>query len=103
MKSDDVYRDWLARGRSAPPPDGLTDRIMTALPVSPNDQPVALPTVSIRSWLGRRVIPYVLWCAAAVVCAVRVYSVMNVIIAPVATNSDEAELEGSAHERDIAS
>ncbi|HUQ69506.1 MAG TPA: hypothetical protein VM165_08290 [Planctomycetaceae bacterium] len=103
MKPDDVYRDWLARGRSNPPPDGLTDRIMAVLPPSPNDQPVARPTVSIRSWLGRRVIPYVLWCAAAVVCAVRVYSVMNVIIAPVATNSDETELKGTADERHIAS
>jgi len=83
MNADDRLSAWLAHRRGPSPPDDLTDRIMTAL-----------PAVSIRASTpprrGRRWLPSVLWTAAAVVCAARIYSVVSVV-APVAMEVDEPE------------
>ena len=92
MNTDDPMQAWLAQRRGQSPPNDLTDRIMAGLQTVEIAKP-ARP----RGW--RQLVPYVLWSAAAVVCAARIYSVVSVVVAPVAMDADETELRKAADEQ----
>lgn len=85
MNSDDEYQAWLSTRRAEPPRE-LTDRIMTAVSESRSRTTVAVARASgVKSSL-RRIAPYLVCSAAALVLAVRLYSVVSLfVIAPSGT------------------
>jgi hypothetical protein len=93
MNPDDRMHAWLAHRRDQFPPDDLTDRIMAGLQTTAIAPP-ARPQRGLR-----RLAPYVLGTAAAVACAARIYSVLSVVVAPVAMDADETELRKAADEQ----
>lgn len=85
MISDDDYQAWLSARRGQSPPAELTDRIMSAVRESALNA-VASPPVSAPATIWQRVVPYLVCSAAAMLLAVRLYSVVSlfVVAAPIA-------------------
>uniref|UniRef100_A0A7C2NVS2 Uncharacterized protein n=1 Tax=Schlesneria paludicola TaxID=360056 RepID=A0A7C2NVS2_9PLAN len=102
MNRDEAWQDWLARRRDGPR-TGMADRIMSAWQKEGTDAAVAQPAPSSRRGVFGRLIPYVLWCAAALVCVVRVYSVVSLLVSPVVMQSEEAEPQELANEQLVVS
>ena len=103
MKSpDDAWQDWLAHRRDGPPPV-LADRVLAALPAAEKITAVGQPLPRVRSGIAPRMASCVLWCAAAMVCAARVYSVVSLVVSPVVMQSDEAKSQEPADEQLVVS
>ena len=86
MISDDDYQAWLSARRGQSPPAELTDRIMSAVRDSAADVVSFPPPVSAPTTVWQRVVPYLVCSAAAMLLAVRFYSVVSlfVVAAPIA-------------------
>lgn len=80
MSSDDEYRTWLETKRRESPPADLTNRIMSAVrePEIPGTASRSTDTSSKTVW--QRVLPYLVCSAAALVLAVRLYSVVILFV-----------------------
>ena len=85
MISDDDYQAWLNARRGQSPPADLADRIMFAVRDSAADAVASPPPVSALAAMWRRVVPYLACSAAAMLLAVRLYSVVRlfVVAAPI--------------------
>lgn len=80
MTTDDEYQRWLLARRTEPPPDGLADRIMAAVEESALQPIAASQSASMKKTALQRVLPYLACSVAALVLAVRVYSVMSLFV-----------------------
>lgn len=86
MNSDDEYQMWLDARRGESPPAEMTDQIMSAVRES-------VPRmVSARTTAWQRAIPYLVCSAAALVLAVRLYSVASLFLVP-SPDADIAMIE----------
>ena len=97
MIPEDEYQTWLNKRRGESPSAELTDRIMSAVREASTSQPTK-PSPK-TAW--QRAIPYLVCSAAALVLAVRIYSILSLFLAPSAI-ADVAMIEPSkeiAHER----
>ena len=82
MNQNEPFEMWLAAKRTASPPEGFTQQVMSAVEqVSKSRGSVVKPVEWRRAFLPRCV-PYLIASAAAVVCAVRAYSLIHVLIEP---------------------
>jgi|GEM_PF-6476734 len=91
MKQDDPWNAWLEHCRETGAQQPLTDRIMADIAL----EPAIARAVPLRRSLW---LPIVVWSAAAIVCAVRIYSVISVVAAPVALQEEHHEPQRSEHE-----
>lgn len=86
MISDDDYQAWLNARRGQSLPAELADRIMSAVRDSAADAIASPPPVSAPATMWQRVVPYLVCSAAAMLLAMRFYSVVSVFVvaAPIA-------------------
>jgi len=91
MKSDDAWQGWLAHNRERPPPEGLSDRVLARVQAVPVQR--ASP-----SW-RERWSAIALWTAATIVCAVRIYCTVGVLVPAFAFASPPVPSSPSAGER----
>lgn len=86
MISDDDYQAWLNARRGQSPPTELADRIMSSVRDSAVYAVASPPPVSAPATIWQRVVPYLVCSAAAMLLAVRLYSVVSlfVVAAPIA-------------------
>ena len=80
MNSDDEYQAWLDARRGESPPTGLTDRVMSAVQESPQQAKRSSRVESARKTAWQRAVPYLVCSAAALVLAVRLYSMVSVFV-----------------------
>lgn len=100
MNSEDPLKAWLAHRRETKPPERLIDRIMQGVTASSEH---SMPVRSPPSQRGRRrLMPYLLATAAVMVCGLRIYSVLDLVLAPVVMDADELELRSLADEQRVA-
>ena len=101
MNPEDEYGAWLNARRGESQSDELTDRIMSAVheaSMSSTTLPSA-PKLPKTTW--QRAIPYLVCSAAALVLAVRIYSILSLFLVP-SSIADVAMIEPSkeiTHER----
>jgi hypothetical protein len=92
MTPEDAWERWLEQRRAMVPPEGLTDRVMAAV------QPAAMSSVvdsaqhPARQTWWPRLAPYLLASAASVVCLIRLYSLVSLILAPSSAFTDHADV-----------
>lgn len=86
MNSENDYQAWLDARRGDSSPADLSDRIMVAVRES-NSLPKTSAR-SVRATALQRAFPYLVCSAAALVLAVRLYSLMSVFVVA----SSEAEM-----------
>lgn len=82
MSQNDPLELWLAGKRAASPPETLARGVMTAVEqVAESRRSVtkAIPHSNLRS---RKCVPYLIASAAAIVCAVRAFSFIPLLIEP---------------------
>ncbi|MFM9961932.1 MAG: hypothetical protein ACKV2Q_11990 [Planctomycetaceae bacterium] len=82
MNSDDEYQAWLNARRDESPPSGLTDRIMLSVRELAPAATTSPPRESARKTAWRRAIPYVVLSAAALMLAVRLFSLVSLFVVP---------------------
>ena len=80
MNSDDEYRAWLETKRGESPPIELTDRIMLAVRGAAPKATTSPQLEFARKTAWQRAVPYLVFAAAAVVLAVRLYSFVSVFV-----------------------
>ncbi len=82
MNQHDPLEMWLAEKREASPPETFSRQVMSSVEqVSKSRGPAAKP-VGHRRRFAPRGVPYLLAAAATVVCAVRAYGLIHVLIDP---------------------
>ena len=100
MNSEDEYQAWLNARRGESLPTGLTDRIMSA--VRELDQQATRSSRAESAWktAWQRAIPYLVCSAAALVLAVRLYSIVSLFLvaSPDADIAMIEAVEESSHE-----
>lgn len=74
MNRTDQYQAWLNARRGESPPVEMMDRIMSAV----RDSSTRADSVQKSAW--QRVVPYLICSAATVVLAVRLYSVVSLLV-----------------------
>ncbi len=92
MNPDDQYQAWLDARRGESPPADLTDRIMSAVREASKSSMKSQPANELRKSAWQRAIPYLVCSAAALVLAVRIYSIVSLFVAP-SPISDVAMIE----------
>jgi hypothetical protein len=98
MKHDEAWEAWRTRRRDHPPPAGLTDHILARVEQAHSQQPRATRVASSSGTLAQRIAPFLLWSAAAVVCAARVYSTVGLLVPGFAFAADPDDQEqGTSH------
>lgn len=80
MNSDDEYQAWLDARRGESPPTELTDRVMSAVQESARQATGSSHVESARKTAWQRAVPYLVCSAAALVLAVRLYSIVSVFV-----------------------
>jgi ferric-dicitrate binding protein FerR (iron transport regulator) len=96
MKHDDAWEGWLNRRREHAPPAGLTDRIIANVEQSCAASLPAAHAVPQPIPLSHRMAPYLLWSAAVIVCAARVYGTVGLLVPNFAFAVEPAE-QGTSH------
>lgn len=82
MSQNEPFEMWLAEKRAASPPEMFAQSVMTVVEmVSESRRPAAKPLQRLSAF-SPRCVPYLIATAAAVVCAVRAYSLIHVLIEP---------------------
>lgn len=92
MNPDDQYQAWLDTRRGEAPSAELTDRIMSAVREASKSSMKSQPANELRKSAWQRAIPYLVCSAAALVLAVRIYSIVSLFVAP-SPISDVAMIE----------
>lgn len=82
MNPDDEYQAWLDARRGDSPPTGLTDRIMLSVRDLALEVPTSPPQVTARKTAWQRAIPYLVLSAAALMLAVRLFSIVSPLVVP---------------------
>lgn len=82
MNSDDEYQAWLDARRGDTPLAGLTDRIMLTVRELAVDSTTSPPRATARKTAWQRAIPYVVLSAAALLLAVRIFSIVSPLMVP---------------------
>lgn len=82
MSSDDEYQAWLNARRDVSPPTGLTERIMLSVRELAPEATISPLRESARKTAWQRAIPYVVLSAAALMLAVRVFSIVSLFVVP---------------------
>ena len=101
MNPEDEYQTWLNKRRGESPSTELTDRIMSAVREASMSSSTSQPAKQSPKTAWQPAIPYLVCSAAALVLAVRIYSILSLFLAPSAI-TDVAMIEPSkeiAHER----
>ena len=101
MNPDDDYQAWLNNRRGELPSAELTDRIMSAVREASMSPTASKPAEVPPKTAWQRAIPYLVCSAAALVLAVRIYSILCLFVSP-SSIEDVAMLDPSkeiAHER----
>lgn len=97
MNEQKAWDAWKAHQREHPAPSGLTDRILKRVEQARSQQeaaPVAAPSTT----FAQRIAAFLLWTAAAVVCAARIYSTVGLLVPGFAFAADPVEQEqGTSH------
>ena len=82
MSRNEPFEMWLAGKREGAAPEAFAQRVMSAVePVSKSRVSAAKP-VERRRAFPLRCVPYLIASAAAVVCVVRAYCLLHVLIEP---------------------
>jgi hypothetical protein len=76
MTSDDPLRDWLQDRRAPQVPAGFADRVMSRIELEERP-PVRRPDAERR---GERLLQVLVVCVAAVVCLIRLYSFVSLLV-----------------------
>ena len=92
MNSDDEYQAWLDARRGESPPTGLTDRVMSAVRESAQPATSSSRVEPARKTAWQRAVPYLVCSAAALVLAVRLYSIASIFVVA-SPDADIAMLE----------
>jgi hypothetical protein len=96
--NDETWKAWKARLRNHPPPAGLSDRILARVTERDSQTQPVTAIASPSTTLARSVAPILLWSAAAIVCAARVYSTVGLLVPGSAFAADrEAQEQGTSH------
>ncbi len=82
MNPDDEYQAWLTARRSESPPTGLTDRIMSSVRELDPATTTSPPQERARKTAWQRAIPYLVLSAAALMLAVRLFSLVSPFVVP---------------------
>lgn len=82
MNSNDEYQAWLNTRRGESPPTGLTDRIMLSVRELPLEATTSPQLESARKTAWQRAIPYLVCSAAALMLAVRLFSMVSLFVVP---------------------
>ena len=80
MNSDDEYQAWLNVRRGESSPADLTDRIMSAVREAARQSETSPQPESAWKTAWQRAVPYLVCSAAAMVLAVRLYSVVSLVL-----------------------
>lgn len=91
MNYDETWERWKQAQREVRPPVGLADRVLAQL----GPAPIAQPARRSRFW------PAVVCAAAAVVCAVRLGSVLEFVLAPSVEASSDATVVAAKDVKDL--
>lgn len=105
MNIDEQLESWLSAKRDASPPEGFADKVMSSVEQAAEPKRMVASVAAGKKSLVRRCVPYLIWTAAAVVCAVRVYSLIYLVFAPTSEYSVVASdtIEEPSHDdRDIS-
>ena len=92
MNPDDEYQAWLNARRGESPSAELTDRIMSAVREASLASPILPPANDAPNAAWQRAIPYLVCSAAALVLAVRIYTILSLFLVP-SSISDVAMIE----------
>ncbi len=82
MNPDDEYQAWLDARRGESPSAELTDRIMSAVREASMASTILPPTNVAPNTAWPRAIRYLVCSAAALVLAVRIYSIVSLFVSP---------------------
>jgi hypothetical protein len=96
---------WLAGKRAAFPPESFVQKVMAAVEVVSESPRPAAKDIEFRHTLPPRCVGYLIATAAALVCAVRAYSLIHVLIEPTPEFSvvaGEAKEEVPDDDRDVS-
>lgn len=80
MNPDDEYQAWLNARRGESPPAEMADRIMSAVRASASQSVASPQPECARKSAWQRVVPYLVCSAAALVLAVRLYSIASLFL-----------------------
>ena len=81
-RHDDPLEAWLAEKRNVSPPDSFVNGVMSAVERVTNSKPTVTKAAPPRGSVSAQNVSYLIASAAAVVCAVRVYGVVHVLMEP---------------------
>ncbi len=81
-RRDDPLEMWLAAKRDASPPESFVSDVMSSVERVMKSKPTVTTAISQRRGVSAQSVSYLVASAAAVVCAVRVYGVVHVLLEP---------------------
>ena len=82
MSQNEPLEMWLAGKREASPSEAFAQRVMSAVGQVSKSRAQAVKPVERRRAFPPRCVPYLIASAATVVCAVRAYCLIHVLIEP---------------------
>jgi len=82
MNQNDPVEIWLAGKREVPVPEAFAQRVMLAVEQVSKSRRSVTKAIPRRSLLARQCVPFLIGSAAAIVCVVRVFSFIPVLIEP---------------------
>jgi len=98
--NDEQWSAWLERRRAESPPEQLADRVLQQIA---EEQAIAPSTLS-RVFVVERLAQVLLWTAASVVCVVRLYSTVGLLLPAFAFTEKPPEIpSGTDHAEHVAS
>ena len=104
-RHDDPLEMWLAAKRDVSPPDAFAGDVMSAVERVVKSRPTVAKAASTRRGVSTQTVSYLVASAAAVVCAVRVYGVVHVLLEPTpeySVVSGETKPEVPDDKRDVS-
>ena len=104
-RHDDPLKMWLAARRAVSPPDAFAEGVMSAVERVAKTKPTVTKAASFSGGVSTQTVSYLVASAAAVVCAVRVYGVVHVLLEPTpeySVVSGETNPEVPNDDRDVS-
>ncbi len=104
-RHDDPLEAWLAVKRAVSPSDSFVTGVMSAVERVARSRPTVTKAASLSGGVSTQTVSYLVASAAAVVCAVRVYGVVHVLLEPTpeySVVSGETKPEVPDDKRDVS-